>query len=167
MTRPESIAAARATCESVLARRDVELVELTVVREGGVQVLRVTLDRPGGALPVDEIASISEEISRALDLDDPIEGAYTLEVSSAGIERPLTQPSDYRRLEGREIRLRCSEAIEGRRHFNGTIRSAGEESFVLVLQGGELVEIPYVAVARANLVVDWEEELRGLRGAQR
>jgi ribosome maturation factor RimP len=163
----------RATCEQIVARRGLELVELSLGREGRGQVLRITVDDPAGSTSLDEVAEVSEEISRALDAEDPIPGRYTLEVSSAGLERPLVRPSDYHRFAGRQVKVRTLEPIEGRRTFTGSIRSAGDDAFVLeeALAGGgdgapvegwaAVVEIPYVAVARARLVVDWEDELRG------
>jgi ribosome maturation factor RimP len=150
-----------------------ELVELSLGREGRGQVLRIIVDDPAGATSLEEVAEVSEEISRALDAEDPIPGRYTLEVPSAGLERPLVRPSDYRRFAGRQVKVRTLEPIEGRRTFIGSIRSAGDDSFVLEeapARGGDgaavgsraaVVEIPYVAVARARLVVDWEDELRG------
>ncbi|HEY8202919.1 MAG TPA: ribosome maturation factor RimP [Actinomycetota bacterium] len=163
----------RATCEQIVARRGLELVELSLGREGRGQVLRIIVDDPAGSTSLDEVAEVSEEISRALDAEDPIPGRYTLEVSSAGLERPLVRPSDYRRFTGRQVKVRTLEPIEGRRTFTGSIRSVGDDTFVLdeaPAGGGDgaaaegraaVVEIPYVAVARARLVVDWEDELRG------
>lgn len=163
MARPETIEAVRATCEAILARHGYELVELSLAREGRSQVLRITLDRDGPPVGIEEVASVSEEISRWLDAEDPIPGRYLLEVASAGIERPLVRPSDYVRFRGREVKVRCAEPIEGRRTFTGSIASAGTLSFVLRTAEG-VVEIPYVAVARARLVVDWDRELKGLGG---
>lgn len=130
------------------------------------------MDDPAGSTSLDEVAQVSEEISRALDAEDPIPGRYTLEVSSAGLERPLVRPSDYHRFAGRRVKVRTLEPIEGRRTFTGSIRSAEDEAFVLDADGAPhgpegadatsgVVEVPYVAVARARLVVDWEQELRG------
>lgn len=157
--------AVRATCESILEGRGVELVSLTLAREPVGQTLRLTVDRVEGTIPLDEIVEISEEVSRALDADDPIPGRYTLEVSSAGIERPLVRPSDYHRFAGRRVKVRSEQPIEGQRVFTGTIRAAGSEAFVLEAIEGrapqEVVEVPYVAVARARLVVDWDRELKG------
>jgi ribosome maturation factor RimP len=132
-------------------------------------VLRVTVDDPAGPTSLEDIEQISEEISRALDAEDPIPGRYTLEVASAGLERPLVRPQDYHRFAGRKVKVRTLEPIEGHRTFTGSIRSAGEDTFVLALDsssGGRdgeaaVVEIPYLAVVRAKLVVDWENELRG------
>lgn len=158
--------AVRATCESVLREHDLELVELYLTRDRGRQVLRVTLDRLPGArqgVTLDEITGVSEEISRALDYDDPIPGSYMLEVASAGLERPLVKASDYERFAGREIKVTTSESLEGKRNFQGTIRAAGLETFVLAGET-EVVEIPYSSVARAKLVVDWDAEFRRAQG---
>jgi ribosome maturation factor RimP len=154
----------RATCEQIVGRRDLELVELTLGRSGRGHVLSITVDDPEGPTSLEEIERISEEISRALDAEDPFPGRYMLEVASAGLERPLVRPRDYVRFEGRKIKVRTHEPVEGRKVFTGTIRSAGDETFVLdgdEDSGSVVVEIPYVSVSRASLVVDWVEELRG------
>lgn len=164
MPRPEVADAVHAICESVLAARDVELVTFVLGREPVGQTLRVTVDGRSGPVSLDEIVEISEEISRALDEQDPIPGRYVLEVASAGIERPLVRPADYSRFQGRRIKVRCEEPIEGQKVFTGTIRSSGEATFVLVQDApaGVVVEIPYSGVAKANLVADWKKELKGL-----
>jgi ribosome maturation factor RimP len=167
MSRPEVPDAVRATCETILTSRGIELVTLTLAREPEGQILRLTVDRVEGTIPLDDIVDISEAVSRALDDEDPIPGRYTLEVSSAGIERPLVRPADYHRFAGRRIKVRCQEPIEGQRVFTGTIRSAGDDAVVLdAIEGrrsdAEVVEIPFVAVAKARLVADWDRELKGL-----
>ena len=165
MPRPEVADAVRATCECILNAHGVELVTFSLGGESVGQMLRLTVDRAERAVSLDEIVEISEEISRTLDAEDPIPGRYTLEVASAGIERPLVRPTDYRRFEGRQVKVRCQEPIEGQRVYTGTIRSAGDESFVLaVAERQEVVEIPYVGVSKARLVVDWDRELKGTRG---
>lgn len=177
MIRPEVADAVRATCESILAARGVELVTFNLGRASMGQTLSITVDRHDATVSLDEIVEITEQISKALDAEDPIPGRYTLEVASAGIERPLVRPADYRRFQGRRVKVRCQEPIEGQRVFTGTIRSAGDESFVLEALDGprggpdaagqeqqDVVEIPYVGVAKARLVADWDSELKGTRG---
>jgi ribosome maturation factor RimP len=166
VTSTDALAVVRAICESIVAKRALELVEVRLGAGTGGRTLTLTVDRVESPVTLGEIADLSEEISRALDNDDPIEGRYTLEVSSAGIERPLVKPSDYQRFTGREITVRCLEPIQGRRNFKGRIQSAGAETFVLASEDGFMVEIPYGQVGRAKLVVDWDAELKGLnRGA--
>lgn len=162
MNGTDVLEAVRALCSSIVERRDAELVDLTLERGGGT-VLRVLVDSAEGGISIDEITSISEEISRALDEDDPIDGHYTLEVASPGLERPLVKPADYLRFRGREIKLKTLEPIEGRRNFQGNVSTAGAETFVLDLGRDGVVEIPYSSVAGAKLVVDWDAVLKGNR----
>src|SRR2546425_6307171 len=122
MPRPEVADAVRATCESILSARGVELVTFSLGRESVGQTLRLTVDRPGGTVSLGEIVEISEEVSKALDTEDPIPGRYTLEVASAGIERPLVRPADYRRFQGRRVKVRCEEPIEGQPSLMGSTR---------------------------------------------
>jgi ribosome maturation factor RimP len=149
-------------CKSAADRRRLELVDVNLRTAGRQRVLEVILDRPEGGMSMDLITEVSQEISRALDDDDSIQGRYMLEVSSAGLERPLTRPADYRRFEGRDIQLRLREPLAGKKRFEGRIGGAGDESFELELADGGAVEIPFEAVARANLAVDWAQELAGI-----
>lgn len=164
MTSTDSLEVVRAICEPIVAKRGLEVVEVRLGPGSGGRTLTLTVDRAEIPVTLGEIADVSEEISRALDIDDPIEGRYTLEVSSAGIERPLVRPSDYQRFTGREIKVRCLEGIEGRRNFKGRINSTSAETFVLAAEDGTVVEIPYGQVGSAKLVVDWDAELKGLNG---
>lgn len=163
MAGAEHLEAVRSIAEAILSHHEYELVDLKLTREGRRMVLRVTVDslsEESGGSSLDDIAQISEDLSRALDESDPIEVSYLLEVESAGLERPLVKPSDYLRFAGREIKVRCAEPVEGRRNFQGTLISSGQETFVIQSLDGQTVELPYVVVASARLVVDWDAELR-------
>ena len=159
MDASSTLASAKLICEEVVASRGLDLVQLTF--NGGV--LALTIERPEGALPVDEIAEVSEEISRALDLQDTIAGKYQLEVASPGINRPLTRPKDFDRFTGSRVSVKTMDLIEGRRNFLGTITRAGDSTFVID-QDGMLVEIPYTAVGSARLKVDWDAVLKDAVG---
>ncbi|MEO7804272.1 MAG: ribosome maturation factor RimP [Actinomycetota bacterium] len=160
MARHDVVSALRPLCEQILARRGLESVEFVFTGDEGLRVLRLTVDRVDGGVGIDELAEVSEEISRALDMNDPIEGRYTLEVSSAGLDRPLVKPQDYVRFSGREVKVRCDAPVEGRKNFQGVLQASNADSFVLRALD-ETFEIPYTAVARTRLVVDWAEELKG------
>ena len=110
-----------------------ELVRLRLMG-GKRHVLQIMADRPDGGIEVDDCARISRAVSAVLDVEDPIAGEYVLEVSSPGIDRPLTRIKDFERYAGYEARLETSEAIDGRRRFKGEL--AG------VQDGEVLVEIP-------------------------
>jgi ribosome maturation factor RimP len=162
VARLEVSPSVRHICKAAADRRHLELVDVTLRDAGRQRVLEVILDRPDGGISMDLVTEVSQEISRALDDDDSIPGRYMLEVSSAGLERPLIRPADYRRFEGRDIQLKLREPLGGRKRFEGRIRSAGEESFELELADGTAFEIPFEGVARANLAVDWARELAGI-----
>jgi ribosome maturation factor RimP len=128
-----------------------EGTELVEARFSGGPLLTVLLDREDG--PVDHefcsrIASVVAPTVEAEGYDGPIE------VSSAGIERPLTRPEHFRRFVGHEAKVRIGEPLDGRRNFTGVIGRAGEEAFVLKLSEGAEVELPFGSVTRANLKED-------------
>jgi ribosome maturation factor RimP len=110
-----------------------ELVRIRLM--GGKRpVLQIMAERPEGGIEVAECARISRAVSAVLDVEDPIGGEYVLEVSSPGIDRPLTRLKDFERWDGYEAKLETSELIDGRRRFKGVL--AGVED------GEVLVEVP-------------------------
>jgi ribosome maturation factor RimP len=120
-----------------------ELVRLRLMG-GRRATLQIMADRPEGGIEVDDCAKISRAVSAVLDVEDPISGEYVLEVSSPGIDRPLTRLKDFERYEGYEAKLETDELIDGRRRFRGTL--AGVED------GEVLIEIPEGTI---GLAFDW------------
>lgn len=114
------------------------------------QTLRVYIDSPRG-VTVEDCADVSRQLSAILDVEDPIPGSYTLEVSSPGLDRPLVTPADYRRFEGAEVRIRLARAHEGRRNFRGRIVGTTAAD-VLVEVDGEQYALPFADIERARLV---------------
>jgi ribosome maturation factor RimP len=103
-------------------------------------------------MTVEDCAEISRTASALLDVADPIEAAYTLEVSSPGIDRPLVRREDFQRFAGFEAKLELSEPVEGRRRFRGrVIGIEGDE--VRLLVGTATLALPFAAIARAKLVL--------------
>ena len=104
-----------------------ELVRVRLMG-GKSATLQIMAERPEGGIEVDECAEISTAVSATLDVEDPIEDAYTLEVSSPGIDRPLTRLKDFEVWEGYEAKLETADMIDGRRRFKGTLMGteAGE-----------------------------------------
>jgi ribosome maturation factor RimP len=107
--------------------------ELVRVRymSGKTKTLQVMADRPDGGIEVDECADISTAISATLDVEDPIEDAYTLEVSSPGIDRPLTRLKDFETWAGYEAKIETTELIDGRRRFRGTLQGVEDGEVLL------------------------------------
>ena len=112
-----------------------ELVRLRL--EGGkTRKLQVMVDRPEGGIVVEDCARISTHISAVLDVEDPLEDRYTLEVSSPGIDRPLTRLKDFSDWVGYEAHLETSELIDGRRRFRGRLEGAeGDEVLIAIEEG--------------------------------
>lgn len=129
-------------------------LELVAVEVAGSRAptIRVYLDRPGG-IDLDALAEANRWISAALDGADPVAGAYTLEVSSPGIERPLFRLADYERFVGSEAHVRTATPIGGRSRFTGTILGA-EGGTVLLETDGTTHRLTFESIARARLKVD-------------
>jgi ribosome maturation factor RimP len=128
-----------------------EGTELVEARFSRGPLLSLLLDREDG--PVDHefcsrIATVIAPAVEAEGFDGPIE------VSSPGIERPLTKPEHFRRFVGHEAKVRVGEPLYGRRNFTGVIERTGQDAFVLKLSEGAEVELPFGSVTRANLKED-------------
>jgi ribosome maturation factor RimP len=109
---------------------------------GRSKTVQIMAERPDGGIEVDECAKISVAVSATLDVEDPIEDAYTLEVSSPGIDRPLTRLKDFGTWEGYEAKLETAELIDGRRRFRGTLAGIdGNEVLIEIDNQGEPVTI--------------------------
>lgn len=131
-----------------------EGTELVEARFSAGPLLTLLVDREDGPVDHEFTSRVISAISPALE-DEGYDGM--IEVSSPGIERPLTRPEHFRRFVGRGAKVRTSEPVEGRRNFTGVIERAGEEAFVLkLLEGGGKMELPFGSVARANLKEDIE-----------
>ena len=144
----------------VLDRMGVDLVLGTFAREHGGKVLRLFIERKGATpekgsgVDLGLCAAVSREVGAALEIDDLVDGAYNLEVSSPGIERPLVQPRDYERFAGRVASVTTKGPVEGRRKFRGTIRGYENNAVVLDLEDGSRATIPNELIKKANLVFD-------------
>lgn len=118
-----------------------ELVRLRLMA-GKTRILQIMADRPDGGIEVDDCAEISTMVSAALDVEDPIEDAYVLEVSSPGIDRPLTRLKDFDAWNGYEAKLETRDLIDGRRRFKGVLAGTeGDEVLIEIDQQGGPVTI--------------------------
>lgn len=114
-----------------------ELVRLRL-QGGKTATLQIMADRPEGGINVDDCADISTAVSAFLDVEDPLEDAYHLEVSSPGIDRPLTRLKDFATFEGYEARLETTEQIDGRKRFKGVLAGVeGDEVLLNIEEAGE------------------------------
>jgi ribosome maturation factor RimP len=137
------------------ASEGMEVLDIELRREGsrGGRVLRVYLDKEGGP-KMDELSKVSHGLSELLDSLDIVDGAYTLEVSSPGINRPLKKPEHFHRFVGKKVRVRTRDMIQGRRSFLGPLVEVSPES-ILINQDGMKLEIPFSMIERSNYEHDW------------
>ena len=142
--------------ERVTAGHGYELVDVEVKREPGGHRVRLFVDKEGG-IGLDDLQSVSEEVSAILDAEDPVNSPYTLEVSSPGLDRPLRGEADYRRFLGRLARISSYEPVDGRRHWTGRLLSVEEGVVSLALQheSGAQARIPLDKIAHGRLEVEF------------
>ncbi len=133
-----------------------ELVDVEYRREGHGWVLRLFIDRPGG-VTLDDCAEVSREVSRYLEVEDPIDHAYHLEVSSPGLERPLKKEKDFLRFTGRRARIKMREKIDGQRVFTGILAGLADGAVGLEIDGATRA-LPLDGIARARLVYEEQEQ---------
>lgn len=132
-----------------------EIVDIEFRREAGRggRVLRLYLDKDGGP-NVDDLSRVSRQLSELLDSQDAVQGAYTLEVSSPGINRPLKRPDHFARFVGKRIRVRTRDIIDNRRSFLGILRQVLEDRITLSQEGKEY-QIPFSMIEKSNYEHDW------------
>jgi len=140
-----------------------ELLGVQVSRGPRHSVLRIYIDKPEG-ITLDDCEKVSHQVSGILDVEDPIAGEYSLEVSSPGVDRPLFLEQHYQRFAGHRARIRLAVPMNGRRNVTGTLMSAGQGEVVVETEGEQLT-LPLEQIAQARLVPD-ETEHRGHGGTE-
>jgi len=142
--------------------------ELVRVRfmSGKTKVVQVMAERPEGGIEVDECGAISTAISAVLDVEDPIEDTFTLEVSSPGIDRPLTRLKDFETFEGYEAKIETTELIDGRRRFKGELAGVeGDEVLINVEEGTIGLRFDWLSDAKLVLTDELISEMLRQRKA--
>ncbi len=153
--------------EPVLARDGYELVEVEWLRQGGRWTLRLFIDKAGG-VQIDDCQAVSRTVEPMLDVEDFIEPAYDLEVSSPGLDRPLRKPKDFERFAGQRVQVKAYGPVAGtapgqagRKHWTGALKGFdATAAAVLVDVDGVLHRIPHDQIAKAHLEYDVEADLR-------
>ena len=136
----------------VLEEMGLELVEVQYRREQSGWVLRLIIDKQDG-ISLEDCAAVSREISQLLDIEDFVDQAYNLEVSSPGLNRPLKSMADFERFTGRMAKIKTIEPIAGEHVFIGRIKKTDGETIILEI-GRKEVTMPFSQVARARLEIE-------------
>jgi ribosome maturation factor RimP len=159
----------RGTAERVARSYGLDIFEIQYRREPVGWVLRVFLDRPtqldaegrivveplGHSVGIEDCQRVSQDLSAILDVEDPLDRAYTLEVSSPGLERALRGRSDYERFSGRMAKVVVREAVNGQMHFEGRLRGVEDDALVLEGTRERLTRIRLDNVVRGRLAVEF------------
>jgi ribosome maturation factor RimP len=153
----------RALADRVAATYGLDIFGVQFRREAGGMVVRVQIDRPGPAataeesVSVEDCARVSRDLSATLDVEDVVPSAYTLEVSSPGLDRPLRHADDYRRFAGRRAKLVMREAVDGQTFFRGRLGGVDDSLAAVVIEAddGRQHRVPIGVITRANLEVDF------------
>ncbi len=155
----------RRLLEPVLERDGYELVEVEWLRQAGRWTLRVFIDRPGG-VGIDECQAVSRTVEPILDVEDLIEPAYDLEVSSPGLDRPLRKPQDFQRYAGQRAHVKSFAPVPdtapgqpARKHWTGNLRGF-QDGAVEIDVDGVLHRIPLDRIAKAHIEFDAAADLR-------
>ena len=151
--------ALKEAAEAAAAANSVELVHLEIAGARGNMLVRVVIDKPGG-VSVEDCAEVSRKLDDLID-DDLIPTAYTLEVSSPGLERDLYSADDFRRFVGEKAKVKLTEEVGGQKAFVGEIVGVNGDEIRMLLKGkaGE-ISFPHSLVAKANLRIDLEKEFK-------
>jgi ribosome maturation factor RimP len=139
--------------EPLISDMGFELVRIRVMG-GKSPTLQIMAQRPDGTIEVDDCAAISTAVSALLDVEDPISEAYTLEVSSPGIDRPLTRLADFDRWTGHEAKLETEELIDGRRRFKGQLAGTDGDEVLITLDDSDVtIGLKFDWISDAKLVL--------------
>lgn len=157
--------------EPVLVGLGFRLVRIKINASQDGPVVQVMAERPDGSMKIEDCEAVSRNLSAVLDTVDPISGAYRLEISSPGIDRPLVRPSDFENWSGHEVKLELKEPVSGRKRWRGEIEGLadGEARVICELEGlgPQTVGFPVALISEAKLVLTdalIREALRASKG---
>ena len=152
--------------EPVVMHEGMEIVDIEYRPEQRGKVLRFYIDREGG-IGLDDLAPLSRRLSAILDVNDVVPGAYTLELSSPGINRRLRVPAHFQRYVGKRVRVRSAEPHDGRRSFLGFLRAVEGDGIVVDVDGGNELVSQFIAfddIEQANYEHAFEHHAKGKPG---
>ncbi|MCA1826324.1 MAG: ribosome maturation factor RimP [Myxococcales bacterium] len=148
--KDEILERVRQIAAPLAAREGMELIDVELGGAGGRQVLRLYIDKAGG-VSLDDCTNMSRSVSTALDVEDPVDGAYDLEVSSPGLDRPLRTPEHFEKFKGSKVRVKTFAPVIDRKTFVGTLKEYANGEVVVDVDGREF-RIPHAQIAKANVV---------------
>jgi ribosome maturation factor RimP len=161
MSSASVVEAVRAIASRIAAGHGLEIFDVQFRREASGMVLRIRIDRPGPAATAEECvsvadcAAVSRDLSAVLDVEDVVPAAYTLEVSSPGLDRPLRHAEDYRRFSGRRAKIVLRDRIDGQGFLKGRLAGVEDDDLLIDADDGRRHRVPLGVITRANLEVEF------------
>ena len=146
----------RKLAEPVVESEGMELIHVECLRMKSRWIVRLYMDKPGG-VTIDDCASVSDQVGDILNVHDIPPGPYSIEVSSPGLDRPLSRDKDLLRFRGSRVQVRLVEKFEGKRNFVGILEDYlvdSPDKFLVIKESGQVYQIPKTMVATARLVPD-------------
>lgn len=145
----------RALLVPILDSLGLSLWDMEFQKSGPKWLLRIYIEREGTGVTLQDCETVSRDLGAVLDVEDIISHAYTLEVSSPGLDRALTKPEHFVRFAGSLVRIKTYQLINGEKVFRGKLISADAECVTLELASGNVLEVPVKDIAKASLEVDF------------
>jgi len=144
-----------AVADRVARSEDMEVVDVEFLGGGKHRVLRIYIDKEGGVTLAD-CENVSTQVGTILDVEETIPGGeYTLEVSSPGVERKLSQPRDFERFAGKRVKIVCKEPVDGTPSWDGTLIEFKDNAATVETAKGKRASIPLDKIKKANLKFEW------------
>ncbi len=153
---PNAVEQIRHLLEPILGSLGLSLWELELQKQGPKWLLRIYIDREeSGGVTLNDCETVSRDLSAALDVEDIISHAFTLEVSSPGLDRTLSKPEHFARFTGSRVRIKTYQPVNGEKVFHGKLSGMLEEKVKVELETGVVLEIPMSNITKASLEVEF------------
>lgn len=151
-------ARAKDLAEPLIAAQGLELLDVEYLREHDRWVLRLVVDKAGGAVGLDDCVAVSRSVESAIDAEDLVQQEFHLEVSSPGLDRPLKKPDHFRRVQGKKVKVKTFGPLgePPRRNFSGLLKGVAEDAVTIEVEGAGAFRIPFKEIAKANLEFEFK-----------
>ena len=151
----DAVGQVRQLLDPILESMGLSLWDLEFHKQGPQWLLRIFIDREPGGVTLSDCETVSRDLSAALDVEDIILHAYTLEVSSPGLDRTLSKPEHFIRFTGSMVRIKTYQTINGQKVFRGRLLGLAEDMIKVELETGTIIEIPMTGITKASLEVEF------------
>jgi ribosome maturation factor RimP len=151
----DAVELVRQLLDPILESMGLSLWDLEFHKQGPQWLLRIFIDRESGGVTLSDCETVSRDLSAALDVEDIILHAYTLEVSSPGLDRTLSKPEHFVRFTGSMVRMKTYQPINGQKVFRGRLLGLVDDTVKVELETGAVLEIPLTGITKASLEVEF------------